>query len=150
MKTIFILGSESDREFAEKIAADIIKWGVKSDIIVASAHKVPRKVADLVEKNNKSDDPIVYVTVAGRSNALSGVVAANSVYPVLACPPFKDKDDFIVNINSTLMMPSDTPVLTVVDQGNCALAVVRIFAMTDADLRVKIAERIMEVQRKFE
>lgn len=150
MKTIFILGSESDREFAEKIAADLMKWGIRSDVIVASAHKVPRKVADLVEKNNRSADMLVYVTVAGRSNALSGVVAANSVHPVFACPPFKDKDDFSVNINSTLMMPSDTPVITVVDPGNCALAVVRVFALTDADLKARVAERIAEVQRKFD
>ena len=34
---------------------------------------------------------VVFVTVAGRSNALSGVVAANTHRPVIACPPFKDK-----------------------------------------------------------
>ena len=38
------------------------------------------------------------VTVAGRSNALSGVAAANSKYPVSVCPPFSDKDDMMVNI----------------------------------------------------
>jgi hypothetical protein len=29
-------------------------------------------------------------------------ISANSVHPVIACPPFKDKMDFMVNINSTL------------------------------------------------
>ena len=36
---------------------------------------------------------IIFVTVAGRSNALSGVVACNTQCPVIACPPFKDKID---------------------------------------------------------
>lgn len=151
MKAIFILGSKSDQEFADKIAGDLIKdWDIHSEIIIASAHKVPRKVADIVERNNKSGEDLVYVTVAGRSNALSGVVAANSVHPVIACPPFKDKDDFIVNINSTLMMPSETPVLTVVDPANAALSVVRIFALIDPKLKKKVGDRIEEVRAKFE
>ncbi|MEO2090963.1 MAG: AIR carboxylase family protein, partial [Gemmataceae bacterium] len=51
--------------------------------------------------------------IAGRSNALSGFVAANSEFPTLGCPPFSDKADMLVNIHSTLQMPSNTPVLTV-------------------------------------
>ena len=70
---------------------------------------------------------MVWVTVAGRSNALSGVVAANSKYPVIACPPFKDKDDMMVNINSTLQMPSKVPVMTILEPGNVALAIEKIF-----------------------
>ena len=36
---------------------------------------------------------LIYITIAGRSNALSGFVAANSDFPTLACPPFSDKSD---------------------------------------------------------
>ena len=39
---------------------------------------------------------------------------------------FSDKSDMLVNIHSTLQMPSNTPVLTIIDPGNCALAVKRI------------------------
>ncbi|MCF7801884.1 MAG: AIR carboxylase family protein, partial [Candidatus Marinimicrobia bacterium] len=60
------------------------------------------------------------------SNALSGFVAANSEFPTIACPPFADKVDMLVNIHSTLQMPSKAPVLTVIDPGNAALAVKRI------------------------
>ena len=68
----------------------------------------------------------IIVTIAGRSNALSGVVAANTTYPVIACPPFKDNIDMMVNINSTLQMPSKIPVLTILDPENCAIAIKRI------------------------
>ncbi|NOZ03854.1 MAG: AIR carboxylase family protein [FCB group bacterium] len=47
----------------------------------------------------------------------------------MACPPFKDKIDMMVNIQSTLQMPSNTPVLTILDPGNCALAVKRILGV---------------------
>lgn len=150
MKAVFLLGSKSDKDFADKIAGELIEWGIHSEIIVASAHKVPRKVADIIEKNNVSGDSLVYVTVAGRSNALSGVVAANSVHPVIACPPFADKDDFIVNINSTLMMPSETPVMTVIDPSNAALAVIKIFALLDEELKAKVEARMAKIKAQFE
>lgn len=145
-----MLGSKSDKDFADKIAGELIEWGIHSEIIVASAHKVPRMVADIIEKNNVSGMAMVYVTVAGRSNALSGVVAANSIHPVIACPPFADKDDFIVNINSTLMMPSETPVMTVVDPSNAALSVIKIFALLDEGLKAKVEARIAKVKAQFE
>jgi len=86
------------------------------------------KVLEILEANNDKEN-IVYITIAGRSNALSGFVAANSDFPTIACPPFSDKMDMVVNIHSTLQMPSNTPVLTVLDPGNCALAVKRIFGL---------------------
>ena len=75
---------------------------------------------------NENEKQVVYITIAGRSNALSGFVAANSGFPTLGCPPFSDKADMLVNVHSTLQMPSQTPVLTILDPGNCALAVKRI------------------------
>jgi 5-(carboxyamino)imidazole ribonucleotide mutase len=149
MKVIFLLGSESDRSFSEKIFIELDNWGVLYDVIVASAHKVPEKVFDIVSNNNKSKEPIVYITVAGRSNGLSGVVAANSVHPVIACPPFADKEDFIININSTLVMPGDTPVLTVVDPKNAALAAVRMLALCDNKMQKKVNDKISEIKKSF-
>jgi 5-(carboxyamino)imidazole ribonucleotide mutase len=148
MKVVFLLGSESDKGFMEGMPVEFKAWGVESEVHVASAHKAPEKVFEIVTKNNELDD-IVYVTVAGRSNGLSGVTAANSVHPVIACPPFQNKEDFIVNINSTLVMPSDTPVLTVIDRQNVIMAVLRIFALKDVGLKAKITDRIKEIKSKF-
>ena len=125
-KVIIIMGSESDKDFVKKITDKLTKDDIAFEENVASAHKQPKKVLEILEKNNDSQDKIVYITVAGRSNALSGFCAANCKQPVIACPPFASKEDFIININSTLMMPSKTPVMTVVDPGNAALAVKRI------------------------
>lgn len=150
MKVVFLLGSESDKEFTEKMTTVLAQFAVPYEIIVASAHKVPEKVLAIVNENNKGDENLVYITVAGRSNGLSGVTAASSLHPVIACPPFQDKDDFTVNINSTLMMPSDTPVMTVVDPGNAALAAIRILALGDAGLREALAERILDIKKSFD
>ena len=126
MKVVIIMGSTSDEPHAKKITDKLDEYNIKWEQHAASAHKEPKKVLDILE-SNENNDHIFYVTFAGRSNALSGLVAANSYFPTLACPPFSDKTDMLVNIHSTLQMPSNTPVLTVVDPGNCALAIKRIF-----------------------
>ena len=126
MKAIIIMGSESDKDFVQKITSKLSELKVDFEEHVASAHKNPKAVLEIIEKNNESDDKLCYITVAGRSNALSGFTAANTKHPVIACPPLKDKMDYLVNIHSTLQMPSKVPVMTVIDPGNAALAVSRI------------------------
>ncbi|MEE8341053.1 MAG: AIR carboxylase family protein [Candidatus Neomarinimicrobiota bacterium] len=128
MKVVIIMGSESDRDFAEKITTELEKYSIRYNVNIASAHKQPLEVLNII-KSNATDRGVVYITIAGRSNALSGFVAANSSCPVIACPPFKDKTDMLVNIHSTLQMPSNTPVLTILDPSNCALAIKRILEL---------------------
>ena len=128
MKTIIIMGSTSDEPHAKKITNKLDEYKISWEKHAASAHKEPLKVLKILE-DNKDNTNIVYVTIAGRSNALSGFVAANSNFPTIGCPPFSDKSDMLVNIHSTLQMPSNTPVLTVIDPGNCALAIKRIFGL---------------------
>ena len=126
MKAVIIMGSTSDEPHAKKITDKLDGYNITWEQHAASAHKQPLKVLEILQANEEAKD-IIYITIAGRSNALSGFVAANSNFPTLGCPPFSDKSDMLVNIHSTLQMPSNTPVLTVIDPGNCALAVKRIF-----------------------
>tara|TARA_Y100001970_G_scaffold255618_1_gene332490 strand:- start:7963 stop:8349 length:387 start_codon:yes stop_codon:yes gene_type:complete len=128
MKAILIMGSTSDEHHAKKITDKLDSYNIAWEQHAASAHKEPLKVLEILNAN-KDKENIVYITIAGRSNALSGFVAANSTFPTIGCPPFSDKADMLVNIHSTLQMPSNTPVLTVIDPGNCALAVKRIFGV---------------------
>ena len=128
MKAVIIMGSTSDEPHAKKITDKLDEYGITWEQYAASAHKEPLKVLEILDTNKDGND-IVYITIAGRSNALSGFVAANSKFPTLACPPFADKTDMLVNIHSTLQMPSNTPVLMVIEPGNCALAVKRILGV---------------------
>jgi len=149
MPVTLFLASESDKEHGDKILAILEELGVKAETFVASAHKVPEKVLAKVEKLNKRMEPTVIITCVGMSNGLSGVVAGSSVHPVIACPVFKDKEDYLVNIHSTLQMPSEVPVLTILDPKNAALAAVRILATADPALRKKVEERIRKVKSKY-
>ena len=128
MKVVIIMGSTSDEPHAKKITDKLDEYNINWEQHAASAHKQPLKVLEILN-NNQDEKKVIYITIAGRSNALSGFVAANSEFPTIGCPPFSDKSDMLVNIHSTLQMPSQTPVLTVIDPGNCALAVKRIFGV---------------------
>jgi len=126
MKEVIILaGSESDKWHTDKIQDSLKELWIESEAFFKSAHKDPKWVLERVASYD--DKKVIFITVAWRSNALSWVVSANTKKPVLACPPFRDKTDFMVNINSTLQMPSKTPALTVLEPANAALACKYIF-----------------------
>lgn len=144
-----LLGSESDRDWAKKISDGLEEWAIPYEIKVLSAHKVPEKLVELIGRYNEFEGEIVYVTIAGRSNGLSGCTAGSSIHPVIACPPYRDKTDMMVNINSTLQMPSDTPALTVLDPVNVVLSIVRIFALNDEKLKNTYKEHLQKVKDSF-
>lgn len=144
-----LMGSKVDEAHARKIAEYLEEFDVKTELYVASAHKVPELVLDIVNDFNKSGDDICYITIAGRSNGLSGVVAANAIHPVIACPPFKDKDDYMANVNSSTLYPSDTPSMLVVDPQNAAQAAIRILALTNDKLRKKVARHINDIKEAY-
>jgi len=124
--------SESDKEHWEKIKGTLISAQIPyADPVYLSAHKQTQKVLDYVSKmDSTSIEPLVYLTFAGRSNGLGPVVAGNTKYPVITCPVFSDKADYLVNIHSSLQMPGKLPLATIIDPGNAALYAKRIIDLT--------------------
>ena len=127
-KAVVLMGSPSDKAFSDLIVQAVASAGIAVETHVASAHKQPREVLRIIE-SYAAPDAVVFITVAGRSNALSGMVVANTAFPVIACPPFVDKTDMLVNIHSSLQMPSNVPVMTVLDPLNAAQAALRMLAL---------------------
>ncbi|NQT64973.1 MAG: AIR carboxylase family protein [FCB group bacterium] len=122
---IIIMGSPMDLEHCEKIKSHLEKYDIYMDMRVTSAHKNGERIGGIVEVYNNSIEPGCVIAVAGRSNGLGGALAANLTIPLINCPPFKDKIDMMVNINSSLVMPSKTPASTVIDVSSAALAALR-------------------------
>ncbi len=122
---IIIMGSSSDLPHCQKIRNVLNEYDVFTSLRVVSAHKNGERIPELMREYNNFLEPGVIIAVAGRSNGLGGALAANSNLPVISCPPFKDKLDMMININSTLMMPSRTPGLTIIDPENAARAAIR-------------------------
>lgn len=125
-QVVIISGSEKDKAWVKKIEMELKKLKLSYSVYYASAHKQPLAVLKIIDQYRLLGRKVVMITVAGRSNALSGFVAGNSRFPIIACPPFKDKHDYLINIHSTLQMPSQVAVMTVLEPINAALAAKRI------------------------
>ncbi len=137
-----VMGSTSDLPFARGMAEKVREYGIFADLRIASAHKNGDVVAAIAEDYDRALEPGAVIAVAGRSNGLGGALAANLALPVFNCPPFKDKLDMLVNINSSLVMPSRTPAATVIDPGNAVGAAVR--ALNLPALRDRLREEIAQ------
>jgi len=138
-KVVVLMGSEKDLEFAREIGKHLEAFGLAYEFRVASAHKTPEKVLEILREYES--EKVVYVTVAGRSNALSAFVDANTVKPVIACPPYSEKFAG-ADIFSSLRVPSGIGSVVTLESEGAAIAAAKIFALEDK----KIAERIREYQ----
>ncbi|HUB92810.1 MAG TPA: AIR carboxylase family protein [Candidatus Saccharimonadales bacterium] len=138
-RVVIILGSGSDEEFAKQIWSTLEKHKVQYSKRVISAHKRPKDLLELLKDDEKSGDSVVYITVAGRSNALSGVVDCNTKSAVIACPPYSDKFGGI-DVYSSLRMPGGVIPLVILEPENAALAAIKILAYGNKALQGRVAE----------
>jgi len=138
------MGSKSDFEFADKIVKTLKDFGIHYELRIASAHKTPEKVLEILREYEKGNENLVYITIAGRSNALSGMVYANTRYPVIACPLYSEKFSGI-DIFSSLRMPSGVAPLVILEPESAALAAAKILSLKDQ----KLGEKVSEYQRKM-
>ena len=120
-----VMGSRADLEHAVKMKSIIEPYGIHVDLRVCSAHKNGEDLAPLAAEYNNAIEPGAIIAIAGLSNGLGGALAANAALPVVSCPPFKDGTDILLNINSSLMMPSQVPSMTVIKPKEAAQAALR-------------------------
>ncbi len=148
-RVVVIMGSKSDLEHARKIAGPLSAWGVPCTLRVASAHKSVRHLLAILEQYGREDSPTVFIAIAGRSNALAGMVDANTVYPVITCPPVSDAFGG-ADVYSSLRMPGGVAPLVILDPEGAALAAAKILALGDAALAGCIAAYQQEMIRSIE
>lgn len=134
-KVIIIMGSESDLKWAEKIAESLASFEIESVKRIASAHKVPLKCYNLIKEYEKEN--VVFITIAGMSNALSGFADAQTHCPVIACPPYSDKFGG-ADLFSSVRMPSGVAPLTILSPENAALAAAKIIGLANSDVQGKV------------
>lgn len=146
MLAILILGSPTDRPWSDQITQALDRFAVPWERRIASAHKTPRHLLEVLARYEADPRPKVYITVAGRSNALSGFVDAQVAAPVIACPPATDKfagGDLL----SSLRMPSGVAPAVVLEPENAALLAAKVLALGDDTLRQRV-QNFQEEQRR--
>ena len=134
---VILMGSSSDLPHVDKITAMLDELEIPYEARVSSAHKTPARLLKLIAKYEQDDRAKVYITVAGRSNALSGMVDAQVGAPVIACPPASSSFGG-ADIFSSLRMPSGVAPLVVLEPANAALAAGKILSLHEPSLRERI------------
>ena len=146
-KVVILMGSERDLEFCREIAKHLKAFGLEYEFRVASAHKTPEKVLEILKEFEHRK--IVYVTVAGRSNALSAFADANTSKPVIACPPYSEKFGG-TDIYSSLRVPSGIASLVTIEPEGAAIAAAKIFAVEDVALEKRVRNYQNAKKREIE
>ena len=141
------MGSRSDNPIAEKAEKILKEFSVEYEIKVASAHRTPDFLKEIVQKS----DADVFIAIAGLSAALPGSIAAHTTKPVIGVP-VSGKVNFD-SILSIVQMPPGIPVGAVgLDRGdNAALLAVQILSVKDEKLademkvyREKMKEKVLK------
>ena len=142
-KVMILLGSASD----EPVMSESVKYcewfGIEADMIVASAHRDPKKVVELTEGAQDNGYSVI-IGAAGMAAALPGVMSAHSPLPVLGVPLEGGLPGGVDALYSMVQMPPGLPVgtLAVGKPGarNAAILAARIIALSDDAVAKKLEE----------
>lgn len=156
-KVAVIMGSDSDLAVVEKCINELKLYDIPTEVHVYSAHRTPEE-AILFSKNAEKNGFGVIISAAGKAAHLGGVIAANTVLPVIGIPIKASALEGIDALLSTVQMPPGVPVASVAIDGakNAAILAVQILAIEDPELnkklkseRKKSLENVLEKDKKI-
>lgn len=141
-KVAILMGSKSDMGVMQP-AADVLsnEFGIQADVMVMSAHRTPKAVADFAEGAVDAGYEVV-IAGAGGAAHLAGVIAAFTPLPVIAVPVKSAALNGLDSLLSMVQMPSGVPVATVAIDGgkNAGILAAQIIGVGDKAVQKKVVE----------
>ncbi len=147
MRAAIIMGSTSDLPKLEP-AIDILKnYGVQVDVRCLSAHRAHAGLSAFIEET-KTNGTEVIIAAAGMAAALPGVVASQTVLPVIGVPISGSTLDGMDALLSIVQMPPGIPVATVAINGgkNAAYLALQIMAVKHDEFKEKLLAHRAEME----
>jgi phosphoribosylaminoimidazole carboxylase PurE protein len=152
IQVAIMMGSKNDMPIVEETAGMLKQFGVAHEMKVLSAHRTPKETAAYAEALAGRGVKVV-ICAAGGSAALSGVVAAHTMLPVIGIPLDSMGFNGLDALLSTIQMPPGVPVAGVgigkPGAKNAALIAIRILALSDASLIKKLEAFAQEQAEKI-
>jgi len=133
---LIVLGSKSDSDVGKKAASVLDEFGIAYEMVVASAHRTPDLLRDLIRNTTAR----VFIAIAGLSAALPGTIAAYTTKPVIGVPVSgKLNLDAVLSVSQ---MPPGVPVAAVgLDRGeNAGILAAEILALANERLADKLKD----------
>ncbi len=138
-QVVIIMGSKGDLSHAQAVIKTLKTLELSYQMRVCSAHKATTRLLEILQEYEHQSEPLVYITIAGRSNALSAVIDANTRFPVIACPPYSDRFGGM-DVLSSLRLPSGIASPTILEPEGAALLAAKMLALSDAALRRRVEQ----------
>ncbi|MDR1608327.1 MAG: 5-(carboxyamino)imidazole ribonucleotide mutase [Deltaproteobacteria bacterium] len=147
-----VMGSDSDLPIMREATATLDSLGVPWEMTIASAHRSPR-LASSYAQTARDRGLKVLIAGAGYAAHLAGVLAAETILPVIGLPLSGSPLNGFDSLLSTVMMPSGVPVATVTIGGaqNAAVLATQILALSDETLannllkfKARLAQKVEE------
>jgi 5-(carboxyamino)imidazole ribonucleotide mutase len=136
-----IMGRKSDYSAMRAAVEMLREFGVAHEVKVVSAHRTPELMFEYA-KSAAGRGLRVIIAGAGGAAHLPGMVAANTVLPVLGVPIAATALQGFDALLSIVQMPKGVPVATLAigaaGAANAGLLAVQILATTDAALQMKL------------
>ena len=134
-----IMGSDSDLPVVEKCINELKKYEIPTEVHVYSAHRTPVEAIEFAQNAEKNGFGVL-ISAAGKAAHLGGVIAANTVLPVIGLPIKASALEGVDALLSTVQMPPGIPVASVAIDGakNAAILAVEMLAIGDPDLNRKL------------
>ena len=147
MKVAIIMGSTSDLPKVEPAVTVLKEYGVEVNVRCLSAHRAHSGLSAFIEETN-NDGTEVIITAAGMAAALPGVVASQTVIPVIGVPLSGSVLDGTDALLSIVQMPSGIPVATVAINGskNAAYLALQIIGISHKEVREKLLAHRVEME----
>lgn len=149
-KVAIVMGSASDADVVKKTYAVLCDFGVEAEVRVLSAHRTPVEAVEFAA--NAADNGFgVLIGCAGKAAHLAGVLAGNTILPVIGLPIKSSTMDGLDSLLSVVQMPTGVPVATVAINGaeNAALLAVQILAVENGSLQNKLVEYKQTMREKI-
>ena len=139
MRVAIIMGSTSDLPKLEPAIEILKSYGVAVDVRCLSAHRAHAGLSAFIEEANANGTE-VFIAAAGMAAALPGVVASQTVLPVIGVPISGSTLDGMDALFSIVQMPPGIPVATVAINGgkNAAHLALQIMAVKHEELKEKL------------
>ena len=150
---LILMGSDSDAATMQP-AVDVLKeFGITSEMTVASAHRSPARVTQLVAEA-PSRGVKVFIVGAGAAAHLGGVVAAHTTLPVIGVPIDSSALKGLDALLSTVQRPPGGPVATVSigkpGATNAGVLAAQIIGVGDKAIAGKLADYKKKLADKVE
>ncbi|MDS0524357.1 5-(carboxyamino)imidazole ribonucleotide mutase [Clostridium sp. SHJSY1] len=149
MKVAIFFGSKSDTDVMKGAANALKEYGVEYKAFILSAHRVPEKLVETIEKIEKEGCEVI-IAGAGLAAHLPGVIASKTTLPVIGIP-VKAALEGMDSLLSIVQMPKSIPVATVGinNSYNAGLLAVQILSLKYPDIKEKLIEARLKMKEKF-